>query len=44
MMPATGADATAGAALAVAQYFDGERRETLAIIAGSVACVVSSDR
>ena len=26
MMPATGADATAGSALAVAQDFDGERR------------------
>lgn len=39
-MPATGNDASAVAALAVAQYFDGERREMLAIFAGSVACVL----
>ena len=37
-MPATGNDASAIAALAVAQYFDGERREMLAITARQPAC------
>jgi hypothetical protein len=38
-MPATGSDASAAAALAMAQYFDGERREMYAIVAGSLVCV-----
>ena len=38
-MSATGSDASAAAALAMAEYFDGERREMYAIVAGSLVSI-----